>query len=360
MYKEQERVEDNRSNDWKNSITARTLSTVKQNFVRDKTLYFVVLAYWVVGYIYLTVTDRAAQSNFLIYFEFLFPLIGVLIPTLCIVYSALKIALKVRKRRILAFKLFMSPENLANMISTILLMCLVCILIGMFTSVKTSFSALQGFQHDVWQANLDKILFLGNDPWQVIFKPFHSETLQSIIETNYNVIWHLQTYIILFFVCLSKNYQNFRKRYFVCFAVSWMIIGNLFAGLFISAGPAFYENVTGDALRFGEQMKMLAAYNESTAIHFQAYLWNLYETRSTAFGSGISAFPSMHVAVVALNAIFAFEINKKLGILATFYALFVGYSSVYLAWHYAIDGIFSAIILIMIYYFTKYLWPSKP
>jgi membrane-associated phospholipid phosphatase len=66
------------------------------------------------------------------------------------------------------------------------------------------------------------------------------------------------------------------------------------------------------------------------------------------------------VSVVAMNVFFAFEINRKIGFIALAYALFVGFSSVYLAWHYAIDGIFGAMIVAAIYYTTRTVMKKKP
>ena len=342
-----------------NSISARTLAEVWQKLILDAPLYALIGIYWIIGYLYLSLTGRIEVSNFLIYFELLFPLLGFSFPTFLIMYSLIKATTRLKKRRVLAYKLMMRPDNLARVISSIILIAGICIFIGMFTSIKSSFAALQGFQHDLWQADLDKILFFGNEPWHILFKPFHSTTLQSIIEVNYNVLWHIQTYAILFFVCVSPQNKHYRKRYITSYILLWAIVGNLFAGIFISAGPAFYENITGDASRFSEQVAMLASYGENSVVNYQNYLWSAFETNSTSFGTGISAFPSVHVSIVTLNAFFAFEVNKKLGIFAVAYALFVAISSVYLAWHYAIDGIFGAMIVALIYYGTKYFW-TKP
>ena len=53
---------------------------------------------------------------------------------------------------------------------------------------------------------------------------------------------------------------------------------------------------------------------------------------------GISAFPSMHVSLVTLNALFLFEFSRRGGLALFAYVALVVASSVYLAWHYAIDG----------------------
>jgi hypothetical protein len=54
--------------------------------------------------------------------------------------------------------------------------------------------------------------------------------------------------------------------------------------------------------------------------------------------SGISAFPSVHVAVAALYVFVGFAVHRLLG--WAFLALLLGtlVGSVHLAWHYALDG----------------------
>ena len=139
-----------------------------------------------------------------------------------------------------------------------------------------------------------------------------------------------------------------RTRYLICFILVWVVVGNVVAGLFMSAGPAFYGFVTGDTARYAEQLAWLGEFGGGSA-YYQAYLWDLQEAGVTGFGSGISAFPSVHVALAALNAMFAWSLDRRLGLAAWGYAAFVQFSSVYLAWHYAIDGYAGIVLAALIY-----------
>jgi membrane-associated phospholipid phosphatase len=70
----------------------------------------------------------------------------------------------------------------------------------------------------------------------------------------------------------------------------------------------------------------------------QRGLWQSAETGQwTAFG-GISAMPSLHVAVAVLLAIVAWNCSWRIGLLATGYTVVIGIGSVVLGWHYAVDG----------------------
>jgi membrane-associated phospholipid phosphatase len=88
-------------------------------------------------------------------------------------------------------------------------------------------------------------------------------------------------------------------------------------------------------------------------VSYQDYLWMLHSLGQTGFGSGISAFPSVHVGLAVFNALFAWEYSRRLGILAFAYAGLIEVTSVYLGWHYAIDGYAAAIVTVLIYAATR-------
>jgi membrane-associated phospholipid phosphatase len=131
----------------------------------------------------------------------------------------------------------------------------------------------------------------------------------------------------------------------------WIVIGNVFAVAFLSAGPGFYGLITGDTLRFSEQaMALSSTYG---AADLQAYLWDYHIKGEASLASGISAFPSVHVGLIAMNTFFAFEVSRRLGLIAAGYTLFIMASSVALGWHYPIDGYASVVIVAVIYYLVK-------
>jgi hypothetical protein len=120
---------------------------------------------------------------------------------------------------------------------------------------------------------------------------------------------------------------------------------------FLSAGPAFYGDVTGDWERFAPLMTLLqdGAGNSHSAASYQSYLWRMHSSGNGGLGTGISAFPSMHVALAVINAFFAFEIRRWLGFAMSAYAAIILASSVALGWHYAIDGYASIAVCALLY-----------
>ena len=68
-----------------------------------------------------------------------------------------------------------------------------------------------------------------------------------------------------------------------------------------------------------------------------------------AMGSGISAMPSMHVALATLFALVGWRTNRWVGIATTLFAVIIQIGSVHLGWHYAIDGYAGAVGMIVIW-----------
>ena len=121
-----------------------------------------------------------------------------------------------------------------------------------------------------------------------------------------------------------------KGRHILSFMLTWSI-GMVLAYLFASMGPLF----TGayDPAVAPESVRLAAEF-----------LWANYQAKGALIGGGISAFPSMHVAIAAwLGIALADRGWLKAGI-AYFFGVFA--CSVILGWHYAIDGAAGAAIAI--------------
>jgi membrane-associated phospholipid phosphatase len=129
----------------------------------------------------------------------------------------------------------------------------------------------------------------------------------------------------------------------------WGVIGNFIAGLLPTAGPALYGLATGDATRFTHLQAFLGSTPNTTAAT-QHYLWQAHEQGASVLGAGISAFPSMHVAVACMCALFVAELGGVWRFVALGYTLLIMASSVYLGWHYAIDGYAAVLLTTAIYW----------
>jgi hypothetical protein len=122
-----------------------------------------------------------------------------------------------------------------------------------------------------------------------------------------------------------------KARHILSFMLTWSI-GMVLAYPFSSMGPIFT----------GQYDPAVAPAITRNAADF---LWANYQANGAAIGAGISAFPSMHVAIAAwLLIVFRDRGWTMIGI-AYFLGVFT--CSVILGWHYAIDGVAGAAIAIV-------------
>jgi len=211
---------------------------------------------------------------------------------------------------------------------------------GAFTSIKNLLPALAAFTWDVPLADLDRALHLGADPWVWLQPMLGHHWVTRAIQYAYAGGWMIALCAATAVVAISRRLDGLRLRFFLTYAFCWIVLGNLGAGLFMSAGPAFYGAVTGDTARFAEQMRYLSFsdYLPHSSYELQRALWTLHRYGVAEAGTGISAFPSLHVAMATLFALTAWSINRWAGWIATAFLAVILLGSVHLAWHYAIDG----------------------
>jgi hypothetical protein len=239
-----------------------------------------------------------------------------------------------------------------RLVSGVLLMFAVGVFMGIFTSVKTMLPHFTTFGWDHAFAELDARLFGGVDPWRLLHPAMSHVPVSKAIEFCYAGIWMLTVCAAPAWAALSPRMAHQRHRFLITYFLCWILLGNVLAGIFYSAGPCFYEQVTGDAVRYGE----LIAYHASTpqdvrsAYALQEWLWEVYSQGRMQVGSGISAFPSLHVAMATLVAVAGFTVNRWVGTLGIAWAGLIFAASIHLGWHYAVDGLASIAGVLLIWF----------
>ena len=132
------------------------------------------------------------------------------------------------------------------------------------------------------------------------------------------------------------------------------MLGALLAVLLSSAGPCYFGKVTDLPDPFAPLMQQLytidfphaasGSYWHLWALNIQERLWADHFSTTTSIGGGISAMPSMHVSMAFLLAFSAVKIGRWFGRVMLAYAITVAFGSVYLGWHYAVDGYMSILL----------------
>ena len=322
----------------------------------DVAIFLCIALYASAGFSFLTLNHAQDNAAFGKYLNEAVILGFFVFPICAITLDAVGILRRFDRRRALAFRIVFSPRRFGFLLAGSAMLLAIMCFGGAFTSVKNTLVIWQGgFHYDRNFAEIDALLHFGIDPWRLTTPLMESAAAGIFVGYNYSMIWFLIGFGTVYFVASSPKAVTVRSRYLVSFMLVWVLLGNVLSGLFMSAGPAFYAQVTGDSARFAGLTAFLAdsaGLGDATGL-YQADLWRLKESGQSGFASGISAFPSVHVGLIVMNTLFAWDANRKLGWAMIAYSLLVMASSVGLGWHYAIDGYASAILVILMHVALK-------
>ncbi len=222
---------------------------------------------------------------------------------------------------------------------------------GAFTSVKNAIPLIQPFAYDQAFMELDRALHFGRHPWELLQPVLGYSPVTSVISYLYN-LWLPLMYLIFCWQIFSLRDLRLRQQYLLSFLLAWALLGNGLALLLSSAGPCFYGPVVDGPDPYAPLMDYLRTADASFtnwSLEAQSYLWENYRSTGIAVGGGISAMPSLHLAVATLQALLGWRISRRLGWLLTGYAIVILLGSIHLGWHYAIDGYLSIALMLVIW-----------
>jgi PAP2 superfamily len=192
------------------------------------------------------------------------------------------------------------------------------VIIGAFlyavTYLKSMITTVVPFWSDGLFAAMDRALFIDPQGMALALAP----ALPAI--GLFYGLWHAVHLGGILWVLHWRDHD--KARHVLSFMLNWSI-GMSLAYLFSSAGPLFTG--TYDPAIAPASVRMAADF-----------LWANYKAHGALIGGGISAFPSMHVALAAWFALVLKDRGfPRLG-LAYLAAIF--FCSIVLGWHYAADG----------------------
>ena len=238
----------------------------------------------------------------------------------------------------------LAPRQIMNLLVPLLLMPF---FMSAFTSFKSMIPEIVPFYLDPAFMSADRLLHFGWHPFETTHALFGGQTASLVINTFYHV-WFLVMWAALIWHLIHLAERAHRLQFLLSFILTWTLLGSLAALALSSAGPVYYGEVTGLADPFGPLMSRLydidatarlaGATGGLPVLEVQEMLWGFYTDQDTTYGSGISAMPSLHVAVTALIAMSAYRIHRLFGYVMWAFTAIMLVGSVHLAWHYAIDG----------------------
>ncbi|WP_181182228.1 MULTISPECIES: phosphatase PAP2 family protein [unclassified Mesorhizobium] len=223
--------------------------------------------------------------------------------------------------------------------------------VAAFWTFKYHIPDIVPFYADPLLANLDATLHFG-DPWRLLHAIIPAGAMPML------VIIYFPVWLFLYFAAITSAAlcsEPLRTRYMFAFAVTTIGLGTVMAALLASVGPIFYDAFFGGD-RFADLRAALGqsdAARPVLAIADRLYSAHMHGAKDVFVG--ISAMPSIHVAMATLNALFFSQLNRRLGYIAWGFAALTLLCSVYFGWHYAVDGYVSILAVALIWRITGHL-----
>ncbi len=219
-----------------------------------------------------------------------------------------------------------------------------CIGMAAFWTVKFNIPHAVPFYADPALAEIDRTLHFG-DPWRWVHSIMPAAAMPPMLVV-YFPLW-----LLAFIGCIAlaafHPSDRLRSRYLLSFIATYAVLGTMLAALGASVGPIFYDQFLGEG-RFADLILTLKQKPGASYHFFVAdRLYAAYVSGAEDVFAGISAMPSIHVAVATLNALFLTQINRWLGVAAWAFAALTLFGSVYFGWHYAVDGYVSAAAVLL-------------
>lgn len=240
---------------------------------------------------------------------------------------------------------------------TLLIFFLLTLLAIGFSILKSFRNSILGFFADDLMVDLDVILHFGFDPWQV-YAPILDFIPLGYIDHFYSVWWFYAALILTAVGAGLEQNETIRIGVFRTYVTLWLGLGLVVASAGMSVGPVFYDRLMDESGRF-DAWETFVRENDYVKMRAHLYterLWGWYIERHDKLGGGVAAFPSVHVAMATLAALYAFTINRIAGFLGLAWLAIIQVGSVMLGWHYAVDGYFSIVATILIW---RYFVPQN-
>jgi hypothetical protein len=230
--------------------------------------------------------------------------------------------------------------------------CMTLLLPG-FGAFKQLLLAQRGFPLDPLLAAMGRTMFGGASPWDVTAKLFGGLWPTLILDRLYS-FWSL---VFMAFPLAAPFLARDLKQCAhmqIAWVLAWILIGTVAAWCYASAGPCYYNDLVAPDSSYRamtEHLRLLEREARQAGlilnnVEFQSLLLDAYHSGKYAPAGGISAMPSMHVSMATLLALAGRTVSRPLGHVLTGYGVLIWIASIYLGWHYAVDGPVAVVMML--------------
>jgi hypothetical protein len=326
---------------------------LRLSLLSHRWLLGLVFAYWLAGIAiayYANMPTGATIETYLpIYMEMMPGMLLTLVVGRCLVIMLIERPARPLTQIIAELRGSMFiPRRIANALPMLIAML---VFGGTFTVIKSSIPFFNPYSWDVTFEAWDRWLHGGIAPWQLLHPLLGKPVITHYLNIAY-AVWFIVLCFTWVWQVFSLRDERLRRQFLWTLLVVWIVLGNLAAMYLSSAGPCYFGRVTGLADPFQPLMAYLSQANGENAVWVlmaQDMLWQNYMAREVQLAAGISAMPSLHVALTTLFSLVCWRTNRWLGALMIGYAVAIMLGSVHLGWHYAVDGYIGALGTIVVW-----------
>lgn len=232
----------------------------------------------------------------------------------------------------------------------------------MFGLIKNELPALVPFWADDLFTRADLALHFGHAPHDLLAFMAPLDT-NSLLTFYFNGWVFFATFFPVLLIAFDDNAAR-RRVFLILWMGCWIGLGNVLAAAFMSYGPIFADLFDQGLAPYHQGA--LALFDRADAAGLMGVkmrLWHAYTGESGMLGSGISAFPSVHVGMATLFGLYVARLGADFAraglgplrlrqaviwltrLAAVAYVVTYAVLSVWLGWHYALDGYVSIALM---------------
>jgi hypothetical protein len=227
-------------------------------------------------------------------------------------------------------------------------------MLAAYTTAKMAIPFLVGYGWDGFWAHADRLIF-GQDAW-ILSIPLVEWAPVGLWEWVYSGAWGVLLFIWFAAVPFYASKRRVGIIYTATFA-SWLIGGWLIAYTTSAAGPVF-AHLADPALadRFLPMREHLAGAltADGPIRQTQAALATVLKKHVAIPAAGISAMPSMHLAMTTIYVLAARRTWWIVPACVFWLIIFIG--SAYFGYHYWLDGIVAAVVALLCWTAAEFLF----